>query len=384
MGTPPRQRAAPLGLLGAVVAVMDLVVCAPRLGADVVHLKSGQSIEGEVSIDDRTGVVSVRKSSGVILRFAGDRVERISRKKSAAEELRENLEKIREGDEDEIESLVKLAVFARDKKLRDDLQRICRRILTIDPNHDLARRELGYVVFENIWILESELARNHREKGLIKFRGEWMTEAEKDRRQRQELREKIANLLDSLATDNRYVQEFAVRELMALRDPLGREIFSSYIEDPRELVRIVAVSVLANYASETDRPEDDPEARRITAKLFQRLMDADRSAKEQQALTMSLRLFQPQESFRLALRRLQESRADWERRRSGEVVRMTLRKAWVPALCRGLVTAGGGGKRTHEGVRVTLREIFGVDHGYDVDAWLRWWRANEARFRDEP
>ena len=31
-----------------------------------------------------------------------------------------------------------------------------------------------------------------------------------------------------------------------------------------------------------------------------------------------------------------------------------------------------------------LSKSLGVDHGYDAAAWRKWWKENEARFRDVP
>ena len=370
------------------VVILGALLGGPSVPADVVYLKNGKSIEGVVERDRAAGTVSIRKANSIVLEIPEEEIARDSRgrlriekRKPPVEVFRERLRQLPEG---RLEPLVELAAWAREKRLRSQVREVAGMILRIDPNHEMARKELGYVVFENAWVLEAELRKNRRERGLVKFQGRWMKETERQRLLREQAAREIRDLMDSLVSKNRYVQAFAVRKLMAYRDAHGRAVFASFLDDPRELVRIMAASALTNFPVRDERREDR-DAARITARLYTLLLGpAERSDSEREALYLSLRLFQPRESFRLAVETLTTSREEREISRASKVAHRTLLKAQVPTLCRAVVVERAGRKIQVPAVRAVLERALGVDHGYDVRAWLRWWRTNEARFTDEP
>lgn len=369
---------APIAVVGAVALAR----------ADVLHLRDGRTFEGRVEADAEKNVYTVTTPSGVVAEFPADQVKRVERAETAFDAFERRL---RDTDRDDREALVRLLAWTREKRLRTPSQRVAEMVLRLDPNHELARRTLGWVVFENRWVLESELRKNHGERGLVKFRGEWMSEAEKDRRLLEDAKREVHDLFENVASKNRHLQELAVSRLMAFRHPGGREIFARWLDDPREIVRIVAVSALTNFAAEDSDRKSDPDAARITRGLFDRLLEANSRA-EVDALYLALRLFQPRESFAVALEFLRgsasgavgdEKRSPLARERAEEVVFRVLRKDWVPELCRAVVAREGNDRREVPGVRNVLRRALGVDQGYDPEKWLSWWKDAAGRFTDQ-
>jgi hypothetical protein len=339
------------GIFGAVAALC----AAAWVLADVIHLKNGQTIEGRVGPGSREGMLQIEKSSGVIVEIPESEIVRRERRPAPADEFEERFKKVPEG---ELEPLVELAVWARDKRLRAALRRVCQRILTIDPNHEMARQELGFVVFENVWILESEL---RKKSGLVKFRDEWMTAEERDRRQRSETRREIDELLAGIDSENPYIQEFSLRKLLAYRGDQSKEVL--------------------------ERLSSEPVAARIAAVLY-RMVLAEPNEKKLPALLLALRRYHPAEAFRLSLATLKGSPAELEKRRASEVLYQCLRKAWVPALCTAVVSEPDAASRAkpipNPAVRAVLQRLFSIDLGYDPAAWLKWWEGNERHYRDEP
>jgi hypothetical protein len=346
------------------------MLCLASLRADVVHLTNGKTLEGTVTPGAAPGTIEVATGEGTRIILKDAEVLRVEKRASPAEEVETRLKAVAPG---EIEPLVELMGQARERGLPTKARLIARSILEIDPHHEAARKELGYVVYQNRWMLEAELKKR---KGLVRHRGEWMTEADRARREGEERRKEIEDLLDCLEAGNAHVQEYAVRQLLALREPAARQAFASHLRDRRDAVRWVAIRGLMGFPV---AGEGDEEARRIAGELHQALL-AEPNEKALEVVFRTLRRFFPRESFRLALESAARSPGAAERQRAARALQQLLVKAWVPELCRAL--AGPDGQAGEE-IRGVLREAFGVDLGQHPDAWLRYWDENQGRFRDE-
>ena len=344
----------------------------PRCGwADIVHLKSGRTIEGSVRPGQKAGTVEVRIGEGSAVVIPESNIASIEKKPSPLSVFAERLGKIPAG---KLEPLQDLLVWARDKRLHSKVRLAARKILEIDPNNELGRRELGYSVYENRWILKAELK---KKGGLVYFRDEWMTEAEKERRLEADAKKEIEDLLDLVGSENRYIQEFSVRKILSRREPVVREIFSNHIRDSREEVRMVAIRGLANF------PWSGREGKEIVERVHRVALE-DESEKVREVIRHTLKSLNPRESFRLALGTARSSPHDEERRRAADLLYHLTRKAWVPELCRAVISENGreNGGRQHREVREALQRILGVDFGYDPAGWLRYWRHNAGEFDD--
>src|SRR5262245_6823411 len=156
---------------------------------DIVHLKNGNRVEGEVTTGSQPGSLKVILDKGLELEFLEKDVLQVERKKSPAREFEEKLKGVAPGD---VDALLALGDWARERKLRSKEEEVYRKVLEIDPNDPVARRELGFVVFKNRWVKEEELK---TKRGLIQFRGDWVTAEEKERRLTEELKMEISDLL---------------------------------------------------------------------------------------------------------------------------------------------------------------------------------------------
>jgi hypothetical protein len=288
-----------------------LVAAAPA-AADVIHLKTGRSIEGASSPGAKKGTIEVRKADGVVVVLLEADIVRIEKKEDPASELERRLRAV---PPDEVEPLLDLLGWAREKSLHREAKGIARRIIDIDPNDEAARKELGYVVYENKWILESEL---RKRKGLVRFRDEWMEAAEKERRLLREAAKEVEDLFELVESENPYIQSYAVQRILARREPALRETFRSRLRDPREAVRMVALGGLANLPV---AGEGDAEARKIAADV-QRVFLEDSSEGVLQVARVTLRKFYPRESYRLARDAASAAATPRERGRAAEIVRL--------------------------------------------------------------
>ncbi len=150
---------------------------------DVIHMKDGRKIEGTV-VEKTDAKVVVQTKFGVS-EFKASEVDRIEKKSTPKEEYKQRMAEAK-GDAD---ALYKVYIWAKGNGLASDAKRALREVVKADPDHENARKLLGYVKFEDRWVTESEKERlvveaerkEMEAKGLVRFKGEWVTKEEKER-----------------------------------------------------------------------------------------------------------------------------------------------------------------------------------------------------------
>ncbi len=289
---------------------MAALLRANPLRADVVYLKKGDTIEGFVTDGTKKGTVEVRTGEGGSVVLSLDDIIRIERKQAPADELDARLKQVLDGDLDALEDLI---LWARDHQLRSRARAVAKKALEIDSNSELARKELGYVLFENRWILESELKKR---KGLVRFQGEWMTDEERARRAAADVIKEMDELLSLISNENSHIQEYALGKLLNQKDPAAREVFAGHLKDEREAVRWVAVRGLANFPT---LGGGDVAAKSIAGELH-RLTLTEKNEKSLPVFYYTLGKFFPLESRRLAEATAKSSAEASERKRALEIL----------------------------------------------------------------
>jgi hypothetical protein len=371
---------------GTPLLLILTLLAAPPLAADIVHLKSGKLIEGKVHKDISRGTYTIETPLGTVVKPIRD-VLRVEKAPLPATVFDRRFAKV---DQEDVQDLAKLVAFCREKRLVPRKHKVCRLILEIDPNHEMARKELGYVVFENEWILDKELRKKRTELGLVKHLGEWMSPEEKRRRVIEAERKEVAGLFKSVRSDNKIVLEYAVRKLMAYGGPYAYELFTPYLEDANEHVRLVTASALSRFPVKKSKSTGtyDPRGAKPTKSLYEVFL-LEPSEKVVEVLLICLRRFHPDETFRSTLATLQTDTRPEILTRASRLAEGLLLKRRMPDVCRALVTTrtGPDGKVErveNPAIHKLLTNTINVDHGYDVEEWLGWWKKNEWRFRDVP
>lgn len=368
--------------------------------ADIVHLKNGNRVEGEVQPGSKPGTIKVTVDRGHELEIEERDVREIERKKAPAKEFDERFVSLAR---DDVEGVLALAAWARERKLRSKEEQAYRRVLEIDPNDPVARKELGFAVFKNRWVKEGDLRAKH---GLIQFRGDWMTPEEKERRLFEEVSKEIADLLRGADSENSYIREYSVQKLLQYRDPRAKTVLLGFLADPRETVRIVSASAFAALAESSANvpskgsgadakkkkgaatpspPSIEPSPDGAARAFLDRILKEE-SPSVRAALPDAVRKLRSRPFFDLALGTMVQSENPLHRDRAAEGILAVLRKAWVGELIDSLATRPPGvGPREggNPAVRSLLEKVFGVDLGYEIPAWKQWWTRNQARFRDD-
>ncbi len=127
-------------MIGCLVAVMPALVA-----ADVVVMDDGRTFTGIVTLQDQTVIIQLPYGSVSLPR---SKVLRIELKQTPQQELAAKLEQI---DQDDAKALVALAVWARERGLVRESSQLCERVLKLDIDNAVARRELGFLQIDGKW-----------------------------------------------------------------------------------------------------------------------------------------------------------------------------------------------------------------------------------------
>ncbi len=148
--------------------------------ADVIRLKDGSVLEGEV-LEQSTTSVRVKTRFGTV-DLARTRIDRIEKKASPVEEYQRQLAGLEPGD---VEGLYQLALFCQGKGLRSQQHEVLEKVLSVDPQHEGAHLGLGHIRYQGEWFDQKSLkdhqrreAREKKAQGLVLDNGVWMPEAE--------------------------------------------------------------------------------------------------------------------------------------------------------------------------------------------------------------
>jgi hypothetical protein len=155
-----------------------LFVCfCSTLSADVITLKDGRKVEGEIVSQDSTKVTIKTKYGPV--EFLMSDVAEIERKKTTDQIYKEMVDKTNPKDPKQLMELVK---WCKKNKKSSQAKRHLKQIVSLDSNHEEAREMLGYVKFEGRWVTKKQLNKLQEKasdaekeaKGLVKYKGEWL------------------------------------------------------------------------------------------------------------------------------------------------------------------------------------------------------------------
>lgn len=141
--------------------------------ADVVHLKEGGKLEGkivsqsetELQIATKFGIQTVQKES----------VASIEQTPTVLEEYEAKRKEIAQ---DDAEGHYQLALWCKENGLLARYNLELRDAILIDPNHEGARIELGYVFYGGRWVHTSSLEQLFKENNLVAYKGRVITREE--------------------------------------------------------------------------------------------------------------------------------------------------------------------------------------------------------------
>jgi len=132
------------------IAAICLVLPSGITRADIVHLTNGGKLEGEVT--EQGDRITIKTKFGSVS-VPGDEVARIEQVTTPEEEYREKASGPAPGD---AEGRYQLALWCAEHGLSEEAETEARAAIAADPDHEGARKLLGYVRFEGRWVDRAE------------------------------------------------------------------------------------------------------------------------------------------------------------------------------------------------------------------------------------
>ena len=217
MGFKPDMRISPAGLSRRFLPVPSLflwiifwivlwiIVASGPLSADIVHLKNGGKIEGQV-IKQTPTEIHIRTKFGSIMKFPRSQVIRIEKKMNVWDEYEILRNKTKNTD---AAGLFNLYHWCMKHGLKREAVRVLEEVLQADPDHEGAHRLKGEVKIQGKW-LNPDAARaagfhlhegkwlTHdklmKARGFVRWGSKWITKSEYNRMEVKLTMEKLLNM----------------------------------------------------------------------------------------------------------------------------------------------------------------------------------------------
>lgn len=198
--------------------------------ADRILLKNGGELSGIVDEEPEKNRYRVEVDGGAIW-VQKSRVKEVVYEDNALKTFRERRKQV---DASDPEALYELATWAENHELYSKSRELYREIIRLAPDHEGARKALGYQKYEGEWLTEDEYM---RAKGYVKYEGEWVTPEVKQAREEMKRREERRRQQEKLEEQERQLEE-AQEEIERLKEEQReRDRYRSPYAIPR--VRII-------------------------------------------------------------------------------------------------------------------------------------------------
>ncbi|MCA8994677.1 MAG: HEAT repeat domain-containing protein [Planctomycetaceae bacterium] len=232
--------------------VLLLVLASPLTGrADVIRLSQGGEFRGEFAKAtqlDESAPATLETLDGIHITVAR---EDVAFSKARSRVVEEYYSKVRDAD-GSVESCWLLADWCRTHNLGDERAEQLRQILALEPDHEEARRILGYRKYNGKWMTRDEFMAS---QGYVQHKGKWITPQERDLREKTEAQReaesvwypKVRLWVGWLANVDVHKQQAALAEFQQLKDPTALAALRNSMENHRDArIRKLYVNVLAN------------------------------------------------------------------------------------------------------------------------------------------
>jgi len=137
------------------IALITVLFVVLGQAQDRVILKDGQVFEGK--LEKETSKTVVLRTKYGVLRFPRKDVLRVQKHRSAEEEYVSRCKRI-------AQAIYELALWCRKHGLKKQALRHLREVLKYDPDHEAARRLLGYIRKGKKWVRKAQERKSQREK----------------------------------------------------------------------------------------------------------------------------------------------------------------------------------------------------------------------------
>jgi len=376
---------------------LGLTVFSPIAFGEIFSLRTGGTVEGTLRLpyDDERKIWHIETKEGIVLELEHrTAVSRIFNDPSRQLVSYENASPFYENT---VENHWDLARKCKTYNLNRQAELHYRQVIELDPDHAEARKALGYTNYNGVWLTKEE---ERSGRGYVFKNGKWVTSQqsaldENRLQQKQEnsyWKKEMARLVDALHGRD---TKAAVKEMYAIRDGAAIPVIADCLRNEKDAdLRIIYLKTLEKIGT-------------ADALLVIASVSMDDPVGEVRATCMDL-LKQHPGMTRYYTRFLHVSDNAMVNQ-AGQMLERLGNKDAIPELINALVTKhtetvvagssgynigfdnrGGSGLNLgtsetkvtkdmkNQDVLRALKKLTGVDYGYDIPAWLDWYR-NQRR-----
>jgi hypothetical protein len=188
------------------------LLCALPLEADLIILKNGGRIEGKATLKDDQVHIALPNGNMVLSRNAIEKIVWAVTPNEVYQQMRAMI------DPNDAEGYYQLALWCLEHKLNSQSREVLLSAIGANPDHEKARKNLGYERHEGRWITNEEAMVL---KGYVKYQGQWMTPTQREELQLSELQKQFAEER-RLRQDAEQRLSQAERRIAALEQDISR------------------------------------------------------------------------------------------------------------------------------------------------------------------
>lgn len=240
------------------VSLGGVLLCAHSVSADLVRLKQGGELRGEVLDQSAAdgGLTTIRTLSGAIVSVAQGDVDFVQRRSALIEEYVTRARVL----PDTVDAHWELAEWCRTRQLVDQRKEQLERLLDLDPDHDAARRILGYVRHVGRWMTKEDMM---AERGYLRHEGRWVTRQELELLQKNSVQHtaeldwmpKIRLWLAWMTGLDSARRDQGLAQLLEIRDPNAIPALKNFLSDHADAqVRRLLVRILGQIEGPRSLP----------------------------------------------------------------------------------------------------------------------------------
>ncbi len=228
----------------ALAVALPLLIPRPCL-ADRVILNDGRVWEGRILSRDDTSIV-IQTIGGPITLRQND-IQRIEPGKLPQDIYRERADALAR---DDLSGHFLLGLWCEKQGLRKEAHDHLSDVIGLDPDHEGARKALGYQRHDGKWMTEAEI---NQARGLILYQGRWLTpedaaaqQAEEQRRARADaLAAEVQRLARRILSAKDYLQRIeAEKALWRMHDPLAHPAIAALLDSPEPDLRLASLKAI--------------------------------------------------------------------------------------------------------------------------------------------
>jgi len=182
-----------------VVVLLVVAAAAGFLFGDVIFLDDGRIVRGKI-VERNEDYVKIKTKYGS-RKISIDRVKEVITDAEMEKRLQEKIDAAGE----DTDALWGVAQWCRDIGLEKKAEELAKKVLELNPDHEFARKYLGYIKKDGVWVKEDEWYKSH---GWVREGGRWVSPEELKRRELEKQRKERKVIEQSKAAEAERRKEY--------------------------------------------------------------------------------------------------------------------------------------------------------------------------------